>query len=205
MALRDKPTIPSDIMPEQVFESNNGILHALSSGDPTLSVCYWITTWSILQTFDRNRLESGYDILSYTPFSSEAAWTCVHPDQEIKNTISVQTNEKNTQTVTSQASLMSASLAPTTPPAHGSPPNTVDPTVQLIVVMQKLLHQNATMLFQLNYCSSPNQPQTKSLAYQFKHQRPPFPKWDGTLPTTPLLLAQIEMYKAEAFYTGIQD
>ena len=34
---------------------------------------------------------------------------------------------------------------------------------------------------------------------------PPFPKWDGKLPTTPLLLAQIETYKAEAFYASIQD
>ena len=59
------------------------------------------------------------------------------------------------------------------------------------------------MLAQLNSHSSPNQPQTQSLAYQFKPQRPPFPKWDETQPTTPLFLAQIETYKAEAFYASI--
>ena len=204
MALRAHPTIPSDLTPEQAFDSNTGFLRASSSGNPTLSVRYWITTRLILQIFSRNRLEDGYDILYYTPFSSEAAWTHVHPDQAITNTISVQTNKTNTQTVTSQASLMSTSLAPITSTAHGSPPNIVDPTVQLIALMQQLLQQNATMLAQINSRSSPHQPQTKWLAYQFKLQRPPFPKWDGTLPTTPLLLAQIETYKAKAFYASIQ-
>ena len=59
------------------------------------------------------------------------------------------------------------------------------------------------MIAQLNSCLSPNQPQTQLLAYQFKPQRPLFPKWDGTLPTTPLFLAQIETYKAKAFYTSV--
>ena len=34
---------------------------------------------------------------------------------------------------------------------------------------------------------------------------PPFPKWDRTLPTTLLFLAQIKTYKAKAFYTCIHD
>ena len=51
--------------------------------------------------------------------------------------------------------------------------------------------------------SSPNQPQ--SLLYQFKPQCPPFPKWDGTLPTITMLIEQIETYKAEAFYAGVHD
>ena len=46
-------------------------------------------------TFARNRLEAGYDVLSYTSFSLEAAWTRVHPEQAITNTISVQANETN--------------------------------------------------------------------------------------------------------------
>ena len=192
-------------MPDQAFESDTGILHASSLGDPTLSVSYWITTQSILPTFACNRLEASYDVLSYTPFSPEAVWTRVHPDQAIKNTISVQINEKNPQTVTSQASSMSTSSAATTPPAHGFPPNTVEPTVKLVALMQQSLQKNATMLAQLNSRSSPNQPQTQSLAYQFKPQRPPFTKWDGTLPTAPLLLAQIETYKAKAFYARIHD
>ena len=100
---------------------------------------------------------------------------------------------------------MSTFLALTTPTAHGSPPNIVEPTVQLIALMQQLLQQNATMLAQIDSRLSPNQHQTQSLAYQFKPQHHPFPKWDRTLPTTPIFLAQIEMYKAEAFYASIQD
>ena len=43
------------------------------------------------------------------------------------------------------------------------------------------------------------------MSYQFTPQRLPFPKWDGTPPTTPLFLAQIETYKDEAFYDGVHD
>ena len=100
---------------------------------------------------------------------------------------------------------MSTYLAPTTPPEDGSPPTTVDPTVQLIALMQQFLQQNAIMLAQLNSLLSPNQPQTQSLAPQLKPQRPLFPKWDGTLPTDPLFLAQIETYKYKAIYSGIHN
>ena len=101
---------------------------------------------------------------------------------------------------------MSTSSASTTPPAHGSPPNnTMDPTLALIALMKQLLQQNATMIAQLNSRLSPHPPQTQSLSYQFKTQRPPFTKWDGTLPTTPPFLAQIETYKAEAFYAGVHN
>ena len=189
MALRAHPTIPSNLTPEQAFDSNTGVLNSLSSGNPTISVCYWITTLLILPTFAINRLEAGYDILHYTPFSSEAEWTRIHPDQVITKTIYVQTNETTPHTVTSQASSMSTSLAPKIPTAHGSPPNIVDPTVQIIALMQQSLQQNATVLAKFNYHSSPHQPQTQSLAYQFKPQRSPFPKWYGTLSTTPLFLA----------------
>ena len=61
------------------------------------------------------------------------------------------------------------------------------------------------MLAQINFRLSPKQPQTQLLAYHFKPQRPPFPKWEGTLPTTPLIPAQIETYKAEAFYASIHN
>ena len=81
----------------------------------------------------------------------------------------------------------------------------MNPTVQLIALMQQLLQQNSTMLAQINFRSSPNQPQTQSITYQFKPQRPPFPKWDGTLPTTPLFLAQTKTYKAEDFYASTHD
>ena len=75
----------------------------------------------------------------------------------------------------------------------------MDPTVELIALMQQSLQKNATMIAYINSRSSPYQPQTQLLSYQFKPQRPPFPKWYGTLQTTPLLLEQIKMYKAEPF------
>ena len=103
MVLRVHLTIPSNVTPEQAFESNTGILHALLLVELTLSVCYWITTGLILPTFALNCLKAGYYILSYTPFSSEAVWTRVHINQEITNTISVQIIDTNPQTVTYQA------------------------------------------------------------------------------------------------------
>ena len=81
----------------------------------------------------------------------------------------------------------------------------VELTLALIALMQQPLKKNATMIAKLNSCLYPNPPQTQLLSYQFKPQRPPFPKWDGTLTTTPLLLAHIETYKAEAFYAGVHD
>ena len=95
MALRAHLAIPSELTPEQAFESDTGIIHALLSGDPTLTVCYWITTRSIIPTFARNRLKASYNVLSYTPFSSEAVWICLHPDQAISNNISFQINKIN--------------------------------------------------------------------------------------------------------------
>ena len=71
--------------------------------------------------------------------------------------------------------------------------------------MPQSLHQNATMITQLNSCPSPHQPEPQSMLYQFKLQRPSFQKWDGTLPTTPLFLAQIETYKAEDLYSRVYN
>ena len=164
MAMRAHPMIPSELTPEQAFESDIGILHALLSGELTLTVCYWITTRYILPTFTCDRLIAGYDVIYYTPFSSEAACTRLHPDRAITNTISVKINDTNPQTILSRVSLMSTSSAPTTPPEHSYPSNTVDPTVSLIALLQQYLQQNATMLDRLNYRLSPHQPQTKSLS-----------------------------------------
>ena len=61
------------------------------------------------------------------------------------------------------------------------------------------------MIAQINYRLSPHPAQPRLLSYQFKPQRPPFPKWDGTPPTTPLFLSQIATYKAKAFYAGVND
>ena len=61
------------------------------------------------------------------------------------------------------------------------------------------------MIVQLNYRPSPQPSQQTSLSYQFKPQRPPFPKWDGIPPTNPLLLVYLVTYKADAFYSGVND
>ena len=55
--------------------------------------------------------------------------------------------------------------------------------------------------------SSPYPPPSPqpSLSYQHKTQLPPFPKWDGTPPKTPIFLAQVTTYKAEAFYARVHD
>ena len=63
MALRSHPTIPSDLTPEQEFDFNTGILHASSSGDPTLTIQHWIKTRSILLMFTQYHQEAGYDVL----------------------------------------------------------------------------------------------------------------------------------------------
>ena len=161
MVMRAHLTIPSDLTPEQAFDSNTGILHVSSSGDPTLTVCYWIRTRTILPTSTRDRLEVGYGVIPYTPFSLEAAWTRLHPHQAISNNISIQINKTNPQTIPSQASSMSTSSAPTTPPAHVSlSNNTVKPTLSLIALMHQSLQQNATMTAQLNSRSSHHPPQT---------------------------------------------
>ena len=104
MALRTHPTIPSDLTTEQVFEYDTGILHALSSGHPTLTIQYCITTRSTLPTFTKYHQEAGYDVLYFTPFSSEAAWTRLYPEQDISNTIYVRLHETNPPTFLSLAS-----------------------------------------------------------------------------------------------------
>ena len=136
MAMRDHPTIPRDLTSDQAFKSNTGILHVLLSGDPTLTIQYWITTRSILTTSTQDRQEVGYDVLSFTVFSSEAAWTCLYPKQAISNSISVRLQETNPPTFLSLSTSMSASLAPMTPPTHNSQSNqAVDPTTALIVLI----------------------------------------------------------------------
>ena len=114
------PMILSDLTPKQVFESNTGILHASSSGDPTFTVQYCITTRSILLTFTKDRHEAGYDVLSFSLLSSEVAWTRIHPEQAILNKISVRLCKTNLPTLLSKTSYMSTSPASSTPHAHSS-------------------------------------------------------------------------------------
>ena len=75
MVLRAHSTILSDLTNKQYFELDTGILNALSLGDPTLTIQYWITTRSILPTSTQYRQEDGYNVLYFTLSSSEVAWT----------------------------------------------------------------------------------------------------------------------------------
>ena len=118
MALRAHPTILGDLAPKQAFKSDTTILHALSSGNQTLTLQYWITTRTILPMFTKYRQEAGYYVLYFTPFSAEFAWTHLYPEQVISNTISIRLNETNPPTFPSLASLISTSPTPTTPPTH---------------------------------------------------------------------------------------
>ena len=56
---------------------------------------------------------------------------------------------------------------------------------------------------QLRYRPSLPPAQKPLPLYQYKPQRPPFPKWDGTPPTTPLFISQIATYKSEAYYARL--
>ena len=121
MSLHAHPTNTRNLTPEQAFESNTGILHAFSSDSPTLTLQYWITTRSILPTFTQDCQESVYDVIHFTPFSTEAAWTRLYPDQPVLNMISARRTETDPPTFPSLDLLISASPTPATPPIHNSP------------------------------------------------------------------------------------
>ena len=60
-------------------------------------------------------------------------------------------------------------------------------------------------MVQIHFRPSPPPAPQPSPSYQYKPQRPLMPKWDGTPTTTPLFLAQIATYKAEALYARVHD
>ena len=147
MALRAHPTILGDLAPKQAFKSDTTILYALSSGDPTLTLQYWIPARSILPTFTQDHQEAGYDVLYSTPLSSEATWKRLYPEQAILNTISIRLYDTNPPTFPSLASWMSTYPSPTTPPTHNPLSNkTVESTTALIAIMHQSLHKNAKMI-----------------------------------------------------------
>ena len=112
----------------------------------------------------------------------------------------------NLPTFPSLSSSMSTSPAPTTPPTHNSPSNQiVDPTTALIALMHQSLHQNATMIAQLNYCPSLQPAQQPSPSYQFKPQRPPLQNGTVYHQRPPLFLSKIVTYKAKAFYSRVHN
>ena len=121
MALQSYPTIPSELTPEQVFDSVTGIFHALSSDAPTITFQYWTTTRSIIPTFTQDRQEMSYNVLYFTPFSTKLVWTRLYPDQIITNTISARLTETATLQSHSIYYSMSTSSTPATPPIHNYP------------------------------------------------------------------------------------
>ena len=140
MALHAHPTIRNKITSEQAFKSNIGILHASSSGDPNLTLQYFITTSSILPVFTQYFQEACYDVLYFTPFYSEAVWTRLYPEQAISNTISGWLNKTTPPTFPSLASSISTSPTPTTLPTHNFLSNQkVEPTTALIALMHHSL------------------------------------------------------------------
>ena len=192
MSLHARPVILSNLTPDQVFKSNTFILHALSSDVPTLTLQYWITTRSILPMFTQDSQEAGYNVLYFTPFSIEVAWTRLYPDQPISNTISVRHTEKAPSTFPSLALLISTSPTLVTTPSYNSFSNpTVNPTTALIALMQQILQRNATMMAHMHARPSPPLSPQPPTSQQYKRQRLPFPKWYKTPPTTLLFLAQV--------------
>ena len=107
--------------------------------------------------FMQDRQEAEYDVIYFTPFSSEAVWARLYLEQAISNTISIQINETNPPTFPSLASSMSTFPTPATPPTHISPSNqTVDPTTALVVLMHQSLYQNSAIMVQLHSRPSPS-------------------------------------------------
>ena len=165
MALQAHPTIPSNLTPEQEFESDTGILHLSSSGSPTITFQYWITTRSIFRTFTQDRLEAGYNVLYFTPFSIKAVWTRLYPDQPITNMIFARLTATDPLPIPLSSSLMSTSPTPETPPSHNSPSNApVNPTAALIALMHQTLQQNATLMAHLQTSPSPPSFQQTSIS-----------------------------------------
>ena len=133
-------------------------------------------------------------------------WTRLYPKKPVSNTISVRLNETTPPTFLSLALSMSTSPTPATPPTQSYPSNqTVDPTTTLIALMHQSLQQNSVMMAKIHSRTSPSSALQPSPSYHYKPQRPPFPKWYGTPPTTPLFLAKIAMFKAEYFYSGFHN
>ena len=119
-ALHVHPAIPSNLTPNQAFDSDTGILCALLSDVLTLTFKYWITTRSILTTFTQDCQEAGYDVLYLTPFLTKAAWTRLYPIQPVSSTISARLTDTDPPTFPSLVLLMSTLPTPATPPSHNS-------------------------------------------------------------------------------------
>ena len=147
MALQVHPTIPIDLTPEQAFEYDNGILHALLSEAPTITIQYWIMTRSIIPTFMQDQREAGYNILYFNPFLTKAAWTRLYPDQPFTNTISARLADMDSLTISSLSFSVSTLPTPVTPSKRDYTSNDpANPMAALITLMNQMLQKNAMMM-----------------------------------------------------------
>ena len=139
--------VTSNMTLVQVATSNTGIIHVLLPGTTLIELHYWVTIWSVLPTLHLDCLGGKYFTLAFTPFSSEAVWTCLNSTCAITNIISPR-DSKTVPPNTTSYSAMSKSLSL---PYLSNPPrtSTVDQTMDLINVTLHQIQQNAEMLDQL--------------------------------------------------------
>ena len=192
MAILVQPTITSKLTPNQAFESDNVILHALLSDILTTTLQYWIITSYIITTLTQYWKEAGNNVLYFIPFSTKVAWKRIYTDQPLTNTISIILTKTSPLKTPPLSSLMSTSPTSATHPTHNYPSNMpAKPTTSLIALMNKTIQQNATMMEHLQTQPSPPLVQPTPIAPEYKLQRYPSTKLDGTPPTTPLFLGQV--------------
>ena len=71
--------------------------------------------------------------------------------------------------------------------------------------MNQQMHQNAAIMAQLQRPRLIDGPSNASFHKYSISSAPPFLKWYGTPTPKLLLMAQVDSYKAEAYYAGIPD
>ena len=121
--------------------------------------------------------EAGYNVLYFTPFSTEAAWIRLYPDEHVTNTISARLTATDPLPIPSRSSLMSTSPTSENPPSHNSLSNApIDPTSALIALMHQIIQKNVTLMAQFQTHTSHPSFQHTPIALTYKPQRPLFPK-----------------------------
>ena len=131
--LQSHPNVPRNLPLIQGIASKTGILQVSSLEAPSIELHYCITTHDVLLAFHQYRLENGYNIFYFTPFSSEEAWLRLNLKRAIANTISPQNTETAPSNITSYSSTAITSSPLTHPNLTSTSP--VDQTTALINLM----------------------------------------------------------------------
>ena len=128
--------------------------------------------------------EVGYNVLYFTPYSTEAAWIRLYPDEHVTNTISARLTATDPLPIPSRSSLMSTSPTSETPPSHNSLSKyPVDSTTVFIAMMHQTLQQNSIF-----YGTPPNPPRwynRQQLPHHTNLITPPFQSRIGRHPLLP--------------------